>query len=131
MVSKFKKALCAVEMSVIMARCQVVAMAGGVDVNDLLSGDGAAGDGGALSEVNKQVKEYGRGGFTIMQNVVIYGVAIALLAAALLLAVHAGNPNKRDEQKGAIIWIVVAGVLGFAGVSILLFAQKIGTALFG
>ncbi len=112
-------------------KAQCVIAAGGVDVTDLLSGDGAAGDGGALSEVNRQVKEYGRGGFTIMQNVVIYGVAIALLAAAFLLAIHAGNPNKRDEQKSAIIWIVFAGVLGFAGVSVLVFAQKIGTALFG
>lgn len=106
-------------------------VAASVDVNDLLSGDGAAGNGGALEEVNKQVQQYGKGGFTIMQNITVYGIAIALLIAAVLLGLHAGNPNKRDEQKSAIVWIVVAAVLAFSGVSILIFAQKIGSALFG
>ncbi len=101
-----------------------------IDVNELLSGDGAAGEGGALEHVNEQVKNYGRGGFTIMQNLAIYTVAIMMLAGAVALAFHAGNPNKRDEDKNALIWRFVAGVLAFAGIAILVFAQKIGSVLF-
>jgi len=101
-----------------------------IDVKDLLSGDGAAGNGGALENVNEQVKNYGKGGFTIMQNLAIYAVAIMLLAGAVALAIHAGNPNKRDEDKNALVWRIVAGVLAFAGIGILLFAQKIGSMLF-
>ena len=106
-------------------------IAASVDVNDLLSGDGAAGNGGALEEVNKQVQQYGKGGFTIVQNIAVYGVAIAMIIAAILLAWYAGNPNKREEQKNALGWIFVAAVLIFAGIAILVFAQKIGSALFG
>lgn len=101
-----------------------------VDVNDLLSGEGAAADGGALAPVNQQVKDYGAGAFSITRNLVIYVVAIALIGGAGMMAVHAGNANKREEDKSAMGWRFLAAVLAFAGVTVLLFAQKIGEALF-
>jgi len=102
-----------------------------VNVKDLLSGEGAAGKGGSLAEVNSQVNNYGKGGFTIVQNLVVYVVAIALLIGAGALAFYAGNANKRDEAKTAFGWRLLAGILAFAGISIMVFAQKIGSALLG
>ena len=102
-----------------------------IDLNEMLSGDGAAGDKGALAEVKKQVDEYGKGGFSIVQSAVVYIVAIALLIGAGAIAFYSGNANKREEAKTAFGWRFAAGILAFAGISILAFAQTIGTALFG
>ena len=127
--------LCAVETVFVGAkmavRTAVANSSSSVDVGQLLSGDGAAGDGGALSEVNKQVQEYGKGGFSIMQTIGVYAVAILIVAGGIGLAFAGGNAQKREEAKAALIYRFIAAILIFSGVAVLIFAQKIGSALFG
>jgi len=106
-------------------------VAAGTDVANLLTGDGAAGGGGALEEVSNQVNQYGKGVYSIISTAAIYIVAIALVGSGIGMAIHAGNANKRDDAKSAIVWRIVAAVFIFAAVSILVFAQKIGSALVG
>lgn len=102
-----------------------------IDVKDLLSNKGAAADGGALAVLEEQVEQYGGGAFSIVQTGVIYIVGIGLLAGGGLMALHANNASKREDDKTALYWRLGSGVLVFAAVPILLFAQKIGEALFG
>lgn len=101
-----------------------------IDVKELLSNEGAAAEGGALAPVNEQVKNYGGGAYTIARNAGVYIVAASLIIGGIVMAVHSGNAGKRDEDKTAFLWKIVAAIVIFGGVSILVFAQKIGEALF-
>lgn len=112
-----------------MANALIVRVFASVDISKLLEDEGAAGTGGALKPLNDKVKELGGGAYAITKNAVIYIAAIALLCVAGGMAFHAHNAGKRDEDKSAVGWVVLACVLAFAGVSILIFAQTIGSSL--
>ena len=101
-----------------------------VNVTELLNQTGAASDNGALAPLNNKVQELGGGAVAIVRNAMIYVVAIALLVCGGLMALHGHNANKRDEDKSAFGWTFVGGVIIFASISILIFAQKIGESLF-
>lgn len=102
-----------------------------INVKELLTNKGAAEDGGALAVLGEQVEQYGGGVFSITQTGVIYIVGIGLLVGGGLMALHANNASKRDDDKTALYWRLAAGVLIFAAIPILVFAQKIGEAMFG
>ena len=103
-----------------------------VNVKDLLSKDSAAlGEGGSLEEANKLVMDYGAGINTILNNLLVYVAGAALIVGAIVMIVNAGNTVKRGESRVSFLWIIVGVILGFAGVGIIIFAQKIGTSLFG
>lgn len=101
-----------------------------VNVKELLGNEGAAGSGGALEDVSKQVNAYGGGAFHIVRNGVIFALGICMVGGAGLMAVQAGNASKREDHKTAMLWRFLCAVLAFGGIAILLFAQKIGEALF-
>lgn len=102
----------------------------GLDIKALLSDEGAAADGGALAPVKEAVQSYGGGSVSIARYAFIYIIGIAMFATAIGLAVHAGNPSKVADSKTAGGYRVGAAILGFASISILIFAKKIGEALF-
>lgn len=106
-------------------------VAGDIDVKELLSGEGAAGEGGSLAQVNDLVKDYGRAGISIGQTIGVYVFTIVLVVSGILMMVHSHNVNKRSDDKGGFGWAIAGGIIVFAAFSIVLVVQGIGTGLFG
>lgn len=101
-----------------------------VDINTLLSGDGAAQSGGSLSQASELVDSYGKAGYSIVKKIAVYGAAIALIVFFVGLIFHGKNAQKKAESKDAIPSIVI-GVLGiFAVGGGLIFAQTVGKSIF-
>lgn len=105
-----------------------VMMASDVDIESLLSGDGAAST--SLSGVGDAVDSYGKGIYSIGRNAVIYIAAVVLLIFFIGLAVHANNAQKRSERKDASPALLVGIIGAFAVPVILVFLQTIGKNLF-
>lgn len=105
-----------------------VMVAADVDIESLLSGDGAASS--SLSGLDDAVNLYGKGVYSIGRNAVIYVAAVALMIFFIGLAVHANNAQKRSERKDASPSLVIGIVGAFAVPAILVFLQAIGKNLF-
>ena len=101
-----------------------------MNINDLLSGDGAAGQGGSLNELSNLVDSYGQAGFSIGQKIAVFAAGVALIGFFAGLIIHGKNAQKKGESKEAVPTIVI-GVIGiFAVIGLLTLAQKIGGSLF-
>lgn len=101
-----------------------------VDINTLLSGGGAAEEGGSLNELYNLVDSYGKAGFSIGQKIAIFVAAVALIGFFAGLIIYGKNAQKKGESKEAAPTIVI-GVIGiFAIIGLLTLAQKIGGSLF-
>ena len=101
-----------------------------IDIEALLSGEGAAGEGGSLSGVNTFITDMGQGGYTVTSKAGLFIAAISVLAFFIMMAVNANNPMKRQENKGAIPTLAFAVVGIFAVGGLLMFAQGIGSNIF-
>ena len=93
------------------------------------SNEGAAGGDGALSQVKTMVDDYGKAGYSIISTAFIYIVGIGLIGACIGMFIHSNNQAKLSEAKAGLGWKIVAGILGFAGVSIIILMQSIGSSL--
>lgn len=101
-----------------------------MNIDDLLSGDGAAGQGGSLNELYTLVDSYGKAGFSIGQKIAVFAAGVALIGFFAGLIIHGKNAQKKGESKEAVPTIVV-GVIGiFAVIGLLTLAQNIGGSLF-
>lgn len=127
---------------VIMGKCYLTNLSGAllagsfinsgedVDINTLLSGDGAAQSGGSLSQASELVDSYGKAGYSIAKKGAIYLAAIGLILFFIGFIVHGKNAQKKAESKEATPWIVI-GVIGIFTVGgFLIFGQSIGGSLF-
>lgn len=104
-----------------------VMVAADVDIEGLLSGDGAAST--SLSGVDDFVTSYGKGFYSIGRNGALYFAAIALLVFFIGMIVRNGDAMARKEKKDAAPWLAI-GIIGtFAVGALLVFFQKIGTNL--
>jgi len=99
----------------------------GLDVEELLTKKGA--EEGSLSGIKDLVVSYGAGSFNIIQILLIYVVATAVVGTIIALIFNASNPNKVSEKKNALIIIFAAAVVGFAVTSIIVFASNMGATL--
>lgn len=100
------------------------------DIASMLSGDGAAGQGGSLETASKLIDTYGSGTVSLGRKVGIYIAAIAVIGVGIGLLVHGNNSGKLAETKSGILPKVAGAVLIFSVVGVLVFLQSFGESLF-
>lgn len=98
-------------------------------VEEIISqGEGAMGDGGALSALSSQVDQLGGGSYNVVLKVGIWVIVLLIMYGALKLAFS--DSSTRNDSKTGIITKVIAAVLLFAAIGIVVIAQKVGVGLF-
>lgn len=99
-------------------------------IETMLDGKGAAGDTGALNELNTMVGDYGKGFVSIGQSAVIYIAIIALIIAIGACALHARNSAELSNDKKALPVVIICLVAVFAISGIVLFTNNVGSQMF-
>lgn len=100
-----------------------------LDVGEMLKGEGAAGEGGALKSVKDLVTNYGQGGYSIFRNLSVYAAAISLAVFFISLMINSGNASKRAEKKDSVPALTIGSIGVFAISVIVTLAQTIGSKL--
>lgn len=111
---------------VVKARC----FAADMDIQDMLSGEGAAGSGGALEGFNNMIDYYGKGTtFSIKKLAFYIAFGVGLFISIKFMA-GSGNANSTAENKKAVGPFLV-GVLGISCmVGLIVLISGIGDNLF-
>lgn len=100
-----------------------------IDINALVSGEGAAADGGALSTLNNAVKSYGQGGVTLVRNLGIFAVVIAVALLGISFAIFSGDAQKNSENKKRVFPVLIGIVLVVGAIGIVSIFASIGMGI--
>lgn len=101
------------------------------DIEALLGEPGANEEGKPLHAIDELVKGIGSGTVNILKNALVYVAVACFIVGCICLIIYRNNVNKRSEERGGLIWIIVGAVLGFAAVGMIILAQSIGSGLVG
>lgn len=102
------------------------AIATGFSVKGNITGDMAAD--GAFSTTQEAIKGAGNSVIYILMMIVGFTAVIGLLIAVMKIMV--GGASTKNEAKGSLFWILIAGIIGFGAMGIVGLLQTIGLGLF-
>lgn len=95
------------------------------EINALFANDGAAGEGGALSDVMESVKSWGAGGVSIAQVAFFFVAVFFVIVGAIQLLAHSNKAQERSEDQKAMGWKVVAILFGAGALALVVFIASI------